>query len=151
MKKVQIFLPEGCQIKTQESLDFVCETYKESVFSTDFWKNLVDCLIEEYVFVVTKSCAIDFVPDALKRFLNVAETTSSTMLYSDYRVAKEDAIMLYSTIDYQEGSVRDDFDFGSVLLFNISAETFKSNVVVIGIFKLKLFPCEMASLIFFII
>lgn len=143
MKKVQIFLPKGCQIKTQESLEIVCETYNESVFSSDFWKNLVRNITEEYVFVVTKSCAIDFVPDALKRFLNVAETTSSTMLYSDYRVSKENDVMLYPTIDYQEGSVRDDFDFGSVLLFDSNAlknvvETLNNDYQAAGFYDVRL-------------
>lgn len=143
MKKVQIFLPKGCQIKTQESLEIVCETYNESVFSSDFWKNLVRNITEEYVFVVTKSCTIDFVPDALKRFLNVAEATLCTMLYSDYRVSKENDVMLYPTIDYQAGSVRDDFDFGSVLLFDSNAlknvvETLSFDYTAAGFYDVRL-------------
>ena len=122
MKKVQIFLPEGCHVVTHESFDVILETYKESFLGTDFWKNNVHRFSEEYVFVITKSSVIDFVPDALKRFIHIAQSTLSTMLYSDYRMQSED-LKLCPTIDYQYGSVRDDFDFGSVLLFE--TETLK--------------------------
>ena len=43
---------------------------------------------------------IDFVPDALKRFIHIAQSTLSTMLYSDYRMQSED-LKLCPTIDYQ--------------------------------------------------
>ncbi len=126
MKKLQLFLPEGCQISTQESIDFECVNYSESVTKSDFWKNLLDNATAEYTAVVTKVCALDFVPDALKRFCRVAEATQCDMLYSDYRQRHETTVVDKPTIDYQWGSVRDDFDFGSVLVFR--TETLKTVV-----------------------
>lgn len=121
MKSVRILLPEGCRIKTQEAFEVNCEFYRESVFGSEFWKKTICRLQEKYVFVVTKTCAIDFVPGALNRFINVAEATSCTMLYADYRVQRGEHVACVPTIDYQLGSVRDDFDFGSVLLFDVEA------------------------------
>ena len=121
MKSVRILLPEGCRIKTQEAFEVNCEFYRESVFGSEFLKKTICRLQEKYVFVVTKTCAIDFVPGALNRFINVAEATSCTMLYADYRVQRGEHVACVPTIDYQLGSVRDDFDFGSVLLFDVEA------------------------------
>ena len=39
------------------------------------------------------------------------------MLYSDYYTEQDGSQTAHPTIDYQLGSVRDDFDFGSILLF----------------------------------
>ncbi len=61
---------------------------------------------------------IDFGQFALQRFLNVAETTVSGLVYSDYSDIKLDARTPHPVIEYQEGSVRDDFNFGSVLFMN---------------------------------
>jgi glycosyltransferase involved in cell wall biosynthesis len=62
--------------------------------------------------------AIDLGQFALERFVNVAETTVSGLVYSDYYDLKLGARSPHPLIDYQQGSVRDDFNFGSLLLLN---------------------------------
>jgi len=59
------------------------------------------------------------VPDAncFRRMVDVAEVTDAAMVYSDYRVATAgDGYANHPVIDYQAGSVRDDFDFGAIVL-----------------------------------
>ena len=51
---------------------------------------------------------------ALQRFLAVAESTGAGAIYSDYRDSGNGTPL----IDYQSGSLRDDFSFGSVLLLD---------------------------------
>ncbi|MDR0766134.1 MAG: glycosyltransferase family 2 protein, partial [Odoribacteraceae bacterium] len=47
-----------------------------------------------------------------ERFAQVAEVTGAVMLYSDYREEREGELLSRPTIEYQPGSLRDDFDFG---------------------------------------
>ncbi len=63
---------------------------------------------------------------AEERFISVAEDTGADMLYSDhYRLFPgKDGIPVrkkYPLIDCQKGALRDDFDFGSVVLFRASS------------------------------
>lgn len=59
---------------------------------------------------------------ALERMLTVAQDTNSVLVYSDHFLQKESGEMsAVSVIDYQKGSLRDDFDFGSLVLIDTSA------------------------------
>ena len=42
------------------------------------------------------------------------------MVYADSYIKKEDKVEKHPTIDYQVGSIRDDFDFGQLLLIRSS-------------------------------
>lgn len=56
---------------------------------------------------------------ALERMVKIAEDSSAGMVYADhYQVTADGKQSKAPVIDYQKGSLRDDFDFGSVLLFN---------------------------------
>lgn len=58
---------------------------------------------------------------ALERFIAVAEATQAGLLYSDYYEQKEGALTLHPLIDYQQGSLRDDFAFGPLLFYRTAA------------------------------
>src|SRR5262249_50877604 len=53
-----------------------------------------------------------------ERFLQVANDTGAAWLYSDFRQQNETEVIDHPLIDYQPGSIRDNFDFGSVLLLS---------------------------------
>ena len=53
-----------------------------------------------------------------ERMVQVMEMTGATMVYADHFAKTEDHISEAPVIDYQIGALRDDFDFGSVLLWN---------------------------------
>ncbi len=55
---------------------------------------------------------------ACERLVQVAEGTGAAMVYADYREVKNDREILHPVIDYQQGSLRDDFNFGPVQLFD---------------------------------
>ena len=57
---------------------------------------------------------------ALERFVAIADDTRSGMVYSDYYEKKEGKLNPHPVIDYQKGSLRDDFNFGSLLLYRSS-------------------------------
>ena len=52
--------------------------------------------------------------------MTLADDTQSGMLYADYYARKEGNRTPHPVIDYQKGSLRDDFDFGSLLLYRSS-------------------------------
>jgi hypothetical protein len=62
---------------------------------------------------------IDLSTINIQRLAQTAADTQAAMLYSDYFDDKSDgAVTLHPLIDYQPGSVRDDFDFGHVVLLS---------------------------------
>ncbi|RUT73097.1 glycosyltransferase family 2 protein [Ancylomarina longa] len=71
-----------------------------------------------YIFIYTKTSALTLGQLAMERFYQVAEDTQSGLVYANYRAIKGGAVENLPVIDYQEGSLRDDFNFGSVLFCN---------------------------------
>jgi len=70
-----------------------------------------------FTMVCTKTTDLSFVNFALERFLSIAEDSQAAMVYADHFNEKGDA----PVIDYQMGALRDDFDFGSVLIYRTAA------------------------------
>lgn len=58
---------------------------------------------------------------ALERMLSVAEGTGAGIVYSDYHDVSEGGRVPHPVIEYQEGSVRDDFNFGALVLLDVQA------------------------------
>ena len=54
------------------------------------------------------------------RMEEVASDADSTITYCHYREENDGKITLHPVIDYQFGSVRDDFDFGSLVMLNVA-------------------------------
>lgn len=52
---------------------------------------------------------------SLERLYQIAENTSASMVYSDFYEEDKDKLVPHPVIDYQQGSLRDDFDFGKLL------------------------------------
>ena len=72
---------------------------------------------EEYVLVFFKDSAPRIYPGAIKRMIQVAHMSDAVMLYSDRLQHKGGEVVPAPTIDYQYGSLRDDFDFGALVLY----------------------------------
>lgn len=72
----------------------------------------------EWLFLQTEAGEVEFLPQAEKRFIEIAEATGAAMVYSDYYQITEDGKNPITTIEYQRGSLRDDFNFGAVILLN---------------------------------
>jgi glycosyltransferase involved in cell wall biosynthesis len=74
-----------------------------------------------YALLVIHDTTIEFGQFALERLLAVAGMTASGMVYSDYHDIQAGQRVSHPVIECQTGSVRDDFNFGSVLLFDSKA------------------------------
>lgn len=84
--------------------------------SSEALRTVADWAAADYVLLLTKAVPVTFGPLALRRLLAVAVASGASLVYSDRREERDGAVTVHPVIDYQEGSVRDDFDFGSVVL-----------------------------------
>jgi hypothetical protein len=75
----------------------------------------------KYLLLLPGSQQISIEPEALERFLEKAESTKAGLVYSDYYDESKQGKVLHPLCDYQPGSVRDDFDFGAMMLFSVVA------------------------------
>lgn len=115
----KIFVNEKSGITSNDKVaDFVFENFNGS----DFLKRIVQKAKDaDYILVATKETKIATGQFGIERMLDVAESTGAGMVYSDYMEVKEGNLSAHPVIDYQEGSLRDDFNFGPLVLYKASA------------------------------
>jgi hypothetical protein len=64
---------------------------------------------------------VEFGPEAIERMLSIAGEAAAGMIYSDFKDEKDGKTDDHPVIDYELGSIRDNFDFGAMILFSKSA------------------------------
>ena len=82
---------------------------------------ILDGIQTKYLLLLLETQHISFEPKAMERFLEVAESTEAGLVYSDFYDQSKHEKTLHPLNDYQIGSVRDDFDFGAMILFSVPA------------------------------
>jgi len=106
-------------------------------------KQILDVCKSDYIILLTRETLIDNNQFSIERFIQVAEDTGSGMIYSDYMEKKENVLTPHPVIDYQFGSLRDDFNFGVILFLNTNIAkkyfySYKSDYKFAGIYDLRL-------------
>lgn len=71
----------------------------------------------DFILIYTKPYPINLGYKAIERMADYLMADSAGMAYADHYIMKEDTRLPHPVIDYQKGSVRDDFDFGSLIMF----------------------------------
>lgn len=106
----------------------------------------------EFSLIYTKYTTLEFGQYGIERFYNLAAGAGVGMIYSDYYQIVDGERKNAPTIDYQVGSLRDDFNFGSVLFYN--AEALKRAVAettaeyqFAGIYNLRLKVSQHATIV----
>ena len=94
--------------------------YCEGFSSTSAVRKMALMSNAEYVLIYSKPHPLDLGKHALLRMIDVCRNTGAGMVYSDYLENKNDQLSPHPVIDYQPGSLRDDFNFGSVILYRDS-------------------------------
>jgi hypothetical protein len=106
----------------------------------------VDLIIRKtqtkYILLFTQDNKYQLGQFAIERFYNVINSTGAGLVYSNYNIIKDNLVSRHPVNDYQLGSLRDDFDFGSMMLLN--AELLKSlknenEYKFAGIYNLRLY------------
>lgn len=92
-----------------------------SLRSTETLRSIAEAVSEKYLLLYTKDMPLEMGLFALDRILSIARDTQADMLYADHYQVADGQRKKHPLIDCQEGALRDDFDFGSVLVFKTSA------------------------------
>lgn len=97
-----------------------------SLRSTETLKSIAEAVSGKYILIYTKDYPLEMGMFALDRIINIAEDTNADMLYADHYEVVTDSEgqpvrRKHPLIACQKGALRDDFDFGSVLVFRSSA------------------------------
>ena len=93
-----------------------------SLRSTETLRSIAEAISHKYVLIYTKDNPLEMGMFALDRILSIAEDTRADMLYADHYSLLEDGTKKrHPLIECQKGALRDDFDFGSVLVFRSSS------------------------------
>lgn len=97
-----------------------------SLRMTDTLKSIAEAVSEKFTLIYTKDQPLEMGMFALDRIISIAEDTGADMLYADHYklVTDEDGMphrKRHPLIACQKGALRDDFDFGSVLVFRSSS------------------------------
>ena len=129
MKKITCFVPyidESQAGKTLSALrnsqlvdKVVC--LDQPVFKSETIRHIAAESNADYALVYTKTTTLELGYMALERLLQIAQDTEAGLVYADHYQVKGGELVKAPVIDYQKGSLRDDFDFGSVLFFDTAA------------------------------
>lgn len=77
-----------------------------------------DC---DYALFYTKHNTLELGMFAMERMVKIADDSAAGMVYADHYNVVDGVRSNAPVIDYQKGSLRDDFNFGSVLMFRSSS------------------------------
>lgn len=92
-----------------------------SLKSTETLRSIAEAVTEKFVLIYQKDSPLDMGLFALDRIIAIAEDTKADMLYADHYRIVDGNCRRYPVIDCQKGALRDDFDFGSVIVFRTSS------------------------------
>jgi hypothetical protein len=82
---------------------------------------LLDSVKTDYLLLVLPGGRVELGRQSLRRYQQVADETGAGLLYADFRERNGTEVSDHPLIDYQVGSLRDTFDFGSILFLSMEA------------------------------
>lgn len=129
MKKITCFVPYIDESQAGKTLSALRDSQlvdkvvclDEPVFKSETIRRIAAESKANYALVYTKTTTLELGYMALERLLQIAQDTNAGLVYADHYQVKGGELVKAPVIDYQKGSLRDDFDFGSVLFFDAAA------------------------------
>ncbi|MCM1312244.1 MAG: DUF4922 domain-containing protein [Bacteroides sp.] len=128
-----------------EPLDGCSIIYVDSLQSAKTIRDIASATKSSYALLYTQSTPLSLGYMALTRFMNVALNINAGLVYSDRTQMNGGTLRKVPVIDYQVGSLRNDFDFGPLLLFDAEIlrtyanEFANSQFEYAGLYELQLF------------
>lgn len=96
-----------------------CEIIEiDNIQSTETVQKIAKKSNADYALIYQKSTELKLGYFAIERMIKIAEDSSAGMVYADYYAVTGDEKKNQPVIDYQEGSLRDDFNFGSLIVYS---------------------------------
>lgn len=151
MKKISVFIPIDSNSKAEyylkqldnhpliESIYFLADNPipsvpnlipVNSINNSSTLRLIADNLETDYLLLINRAIEINFGFYSIERMLSVARDTRAGIIYSDY-YENSGVLKPHPLIDYQTGSIRDDFDFGPAMF--IDSNEFKTGVSEISV------------------
>ena len=127
-------VPEGCTFVVIDRME-----------SSNTVMSIAENTDADYLLLCTRMASVRWGLYALERFLRTADDMGAVMVYSDHYSLEEGARTKHPAIDYQAGSLRDDFDFGSLwliksqALLDYVAQTDRVDYQYAGLYDLRLY------------
>ena len=127
-------VPEGCTFVVIDRME-----------SSNTVMSIAENTDADYLLLCTRMTSVRWGLYAPERFLRTADDTGAVMVYSDHYSLEEGALTKHPAIDYQAGSLRDDFDFGSLwliksqALLDYVAQTDRVDYQYAGLYDLRLY------------
>ena len=127
-------VPEGCTFVVIDRME-----------SSNTVMSIAENTDADYLLLCTRMTSVRWGLYALERFLRTADDTGAVMVYSDHYSLEEGTLTKHPAIDYQAGSLRDDFDFGSLwliksqALLDYVAQTDRVDYQYAGLYDLRLY------------
>ncbi len=120
MKQITCFLPDKQLLDSKQSVYFH-EIIEISMIDNVMSDAIIQCIanrsMTEYILLYTGKTPVSFSTFSLERMEQIAIDSGAGLLYADYYEIKNGNRQKHPLIDYQQGSLRDDFDFGHVYFF----------------------------------
>ncbi len=163
---ITVFLPQGSlkenqkTIKRLQELQIVKEiilvssdekfksfenvrVIKTSLSSSEGIKLISQFSSTDYTLIIQSAKSINPGQFCFERFIQVAQNVNAVFVYSDYYEEEQGKLKPHPVIDYQEGSLRDDFDFGELTLIRTDeikriVSTDESDFKFAGFYNLRL-------------
>lgn len=76
--------------------------------------------LDQFIVIKLDDREVTLDANYLQRLEEIASDADSTITYCHYREEHNGEITLHPVIDYQFGSIRNDFDFGSLVMLNVA-------------------------------
>lgn len=132
---------EGCEVIAIDSLK-----------STATIKKIAAKADAPYTLIYTKSADLRMGMFALDRMLQIAQDSGAGLVYADHYHVADGEKKNNPVIAYQKGSLRDDFNFGSVLVYKSddlkrAVSTMDAEYKFAGIYDLRLKVSQAAELV----
>lgn len=121
VKQIYLLLPEVEKDKAEQTTAVNGLRLLESDgLSTKTMKSIAENATAPFVLISSKAQPFRIGLHALNRMASVAEDSGAGIVYGDRREERGGQLQPHPVIDYQRGSLRDDFDFGQLLLVQTS-------------------------------
>ncbi|MCU0364169.1 MAG: glycosyltransferase [Ignavibacteriaceae bacterium] len=96
-------------------------------FGSEAVKRVIEETQTPYLLLIIGITYIELTKEAINNFISQAVKIEDGWIYSDYYEKQNDKLVIHTLIDYQIGSVRDDFNFGNC--FMVRTEVAKDSLL----------------------
>ena len=108
------------RVVTKGTVDGISGDYQiiktKSIDSDDTVRKIYENCLNDYLLLIRGNEQIEIGESSISKFIEVVEKENAGIVYSDFYEKSANNFTPHPLIDYQLGSIRDDFEFGAVIL-----------------------------------